>query len=38
MWTGGESLNPPLIEAVMVGMDGTHGTAFTSQAKEMTAP
>jgi hypothetical protein len=37
-WNGGESLNPPLIEAVMVGMDGTHGMAFTSQAEEMATP
>ncbi len=34
-WSGIDDLNPPLIETVMVGMDGTHGMAFVGQAREI---
>jgi len=34
-WTGDEDLNEPLIEAVMVGMDGTQGVAFVGQSREI---
>lgn len=34
-WSGDEELNEPLIEAAMVGMDGTHGMAFVGQAHEI---
>ncbi len=34
-WSGDEELNPPLIETVMVGMDGTQGIAFVGQAREI---
>jgi hypothetical protein len=35
VWTLDEDLNEPLIEAVMVGMDGTQGVAFVGQAREI---
>jgi len=34
-WSGDEGLNPPVIETVMVGMDGTHGMAFVGRAQEI---
>lgn len=34
-WSGGPGVNPPLIETVMVGMDGTQGMAFVGEAREI---
>jgi len=34
-WSSEDDLNPPLIETVMVGMDGTHGMAFVGRAREI---
>jgi hypothetical protein len=34
-WIGEEGANPPLVEAVMVGRDGTHGLAFRTEGREI---
>lgn len=35
-WKAEKSVNPPLIEAVMIGAGGQHGISFTSRAQAMT--
>ena len=34
-WSGDDEVNPPIIEAVMVGMDGAHGLSFASRGQEI---
>jgi len=34
-WSGDDEINPPLIETVMVGLDGAHGMAFVGRGQEI---
>ena len=34
-WHGGGDTNPPVIQAVMVGRDGTHGMSFVTEGREI---
>ncbi len=35
-WEGGVAMNPPVVEAVMIGAQSGQGISFTSQAREIT--
>jgi hypothetical protein len=37
-WAGPESINTPVIEAVMIGTQGSQGISFVSPGREITVP